>query len=197
MNINTAFPSKFLKGAELEDDTVYTMLNVEQENVGGGDNDEVKPVLYFEETDKGLVLNRTNSNTIAGLYGPETDEWAGKQITLFQQEVDFQGKQTLAIRVRMKKPGATPGKTVESGFKTKASEAAGKSVMAARSEAWQAFIDMTPSYDEGERKTKWAEALKGVYVGVPERSMTAEQWKAFGEKVREFYDEVSGDFLPM
>lgn len=74
------------------------------EDVGSAAETELKPVLYFRETEKGLVLNKTNASTISGLYGPETDEWGGKKIALFGQEVDFQGRQVLAIRVRMKKP---------------------------------------------------------------------------------------------
>lgn len=109
MNINDAFPSTTLKAADIGDtDMVLTMTGVVQEEVGSGNDKEVKPHVYFEETEKKLVLNKTNANTIAGMYGGETDEWAGKKIALFATEVDFQGKQTLAIRVRMRKPGAPP-----------------------------------------------------------------------------------------
>src|SRR5688500_9223445 len=107
MNISTAFPSKYLKAAELEADTVFTIDRIEMENVAPqGKPDEIKPVVYFQEDERGVVLNKTNSETISSLYGPETDDWVGKQITLFATEVDFQGKQVLAIRVRLKKPGA-------------------------------------------------------------------------------------------
>jgi hypothetical protein len=57
---------------------------------------EEKPVVSFRETDKTFVLNKTNSNTIAGLYGNETDQWVGKQIVLFPTEVEFQGAMTLS-----------------------------------------------------------------------------------------------------
>lgn len=104
MNIASAFPSKYLKAAELEGDTVFTIDRVEIENVAPqGKPVEEKPVLYFAEDERGLVLNKTNSETIASIHGGETDEWSGKQITLFATEVDFQGKQVLAIRVRMKR----------------------------------------------------------------------------------------------
>jgi hypothetical protein len=53
------------------------------------------------------VLNKTNNSTIIGLYGSETDDWIGKKIALFSQEVDFQGKQTMAIRIRMRTPKNT------------------------------------------------------------------------------------------
>ena len=70
--------------------------------------DDTKPVVHFRGTDKGLVLNKTNANTIAGMFGPETEAWSGQVVTLFVAQAEFQGKQTLAIRVKMQK--AKPGK---------------------------------------------------------------------------------------
>lgn len=113
MDINSAFPSKWLKADEIEEDNlVLTMSMVQMEEIGQGDDKDTKPVLYFKETEKGLVMNKTNATTIAKLYGPDTMKWGGKKIALFATEVDFRGTQTLAIRVRMKAPkppvGAQP-----------------------------------------------------------------------------------------
>lgn len=102
MKIGELFPSKYLKATDLDGDEVFTMESLKQEELG----DEAKPVVHFEEIDKGLVLNRTNANTIASLYGQDTENWVGKQITLFATEVDFRGQQTLATRVRMRQPEA-------------------------------------------------------------------------------------------
>lgn len=114
MKISEAFPSKYLKADELEGDVTYTIREVQMETIGQGQDADEKPVVYFEETEKGLALNKTNANTISGLHGGDTDYWTGKKITLFSTEVDFQGRQTLAIRIRMRKPapkpqGARPG----------------------------------------------------------------------------------------
>ena len=57
-------------------------------------------MLYFQGKEKGLVLNKTNANNIAYVYGDETDDWRGQEITLFEAMVDFQGKTVPAIRVR-------------------------------------------------------------------------------------------------
>jgi len=103
MNIDAAFPSKYLKAADLGDsDRTVTIAKIDIEDIGKGKEQELKPVLYFNETKKGLVLNKTNSKTIKSLHGPETDAWVGKQITLFTTEVDFAGDQILAIRVRLR-----------------------------------------------------------------------------------------------
>ena len=108
MNINNAFPSKWLKSGDVEDgDLTLTIKDVTVEEIGSGDNAEQKPIIYFHETEKGLVLNKTNADTISRLYTPETDNWIGKPITIFATEVDFAGKQTLALRVRIKPPKPT------------------------------------------------------------------------------------------
>lgn len=78
-----------------------TIDSVQMEDMGSG---EMKPVIYFRGKDKGLVLNKTNANTIAGMYGPDTQGWQGRGITLFPTQVDFQGRQVAAIRVRMQPP---------------------------------------------------------------------------------------------
>lgn len=109
MNIQNAFPSKWLKSGDIPEDSdmLLTIARVEVEMIGQGDEAEQKPVIYFEETEKGMVLNKTNADTISKLHTPETDNWIGKRIALFATEVDFAGKQTLALRVRLRAPQAT------------------------------------------------------------------------------------------
>lgn len=104
MNINKSFSGQYIKSSEIDHDTILTIRKVALESVGQGDDQEEKPIVFFSEIDRGLVLNKTNAGTIAGLYGAETDDWIGKQITLYSTEVSFQGKQMLGLRVRMTKP---------------------------------------------------------------------------------------------
>lgn len=110
MNFNNLFPSDYLKSGDIEDgDTmVLTITGLEMREIGQGDSAQEKPVLFFEEVEKGLVLNKTNATTITEMYGPETDGWTGKKITLFPTQVDFQGKSTMALRVKLirKNPSA-------------------------------------------------------------------------------------------
>lgn len=110
MNINNAFPSKWIKSGDIEgDDLVLTIKSVQIETVGQGEDAEEKPIVYFSEIEKGMVLNKTNADSISRLYGPETDGWTGKTIALFATEVAFGGKQTLALRVRLKTPTKSNG----------------------------------------------------------------------------------------
>lgn len=101
MNINEAFPSKYLKASDLQGGTpTVTIERVEMEMMG----DDRKMVVYFQGKTKGLVTNKTNANNIAALYGDDTDDWIGQKIVLVEAMVDFQGKSVPAIRIRGPKP---------------------------------------------------------------------------------------------
>jgi arabinogalactan endo-1,4-beta-galactosidase len=98
MNISQAFPSKYIKAADLQDQNVRVIMDhLQFEDIGDGDQ---KPVLYFRGKDKGMVVNKTNANNISMVYGDETDDWAGKEIILYPTMVDYQGRSVPAIRVR-------------------------------------------------------------------------------------------------
>lgn len=105
MLISQAFPSEFLKAGDLQDrEARVVMDHVELKDVG----DETKPVLFFQGKDKGLVLNKTNSNNIAMIYGDDTDDWAGRELILYPTMVDYQGRSVPAIRVKVPRPMAPP-----------------------------------------------------------------------------------------
>ncbi len=102
MKISEAYPSKYLKAADLDgQDRTVSIRACVQEELGQGSEMEVKPVLYFDGGQKGLVLNKTNATAIAEDYGDDTEAWIGRDIVLFAREVDFKGKPTLSIRVRV------------------------------------------------------------------------------------------------
>jgi hypothetical protein len=107
MNINDAFPSKWLTAGDLRgQDVPVTIRDVRMELVG--QPPENCPVVYFAGKEKALVLNKTNGQTIADQLGPDTDHWLGKPITIFPTSTDFQGRQVACIRVR---PGNLYGRT--------------------------------------------------------------------------------------
>ena len=111
MNINQAFPSKYLKASDLNDQThVLKIADVKVEEVG--QNKDTKPVAYFEGKKKGLVLNKTNSRKIANIAGsPETEDWVGVEIAIFPTETEFGGESVECIRV---KPPKGSSRRVES-----------------------------------------------------------------------------------
>ena len=92
------FPSNYVKASDLNGkELTLTMANVEREKLG----EDYKPVLYFKGAKKGLVLNKTNTNTIGDAYGDDSDAWFGQPITLFSAMVEFAGKLQPAIRVKV------------------------------------------------------------------------------------------------
>ena len=106
MNVNDFFPSKWLKHNDLPDqDLTLTISEVGSELVG---TDQSRmAVVYFKGAQKGLLLNKTNAERITELYGPEMDNWAGNQITLYvDHEVPYAGKTVSGIRVRRSIPAA-------------------------------------------------------------------------------------------
>ena len=98
-NLDDLYPSKFIKAGDLKGQDVNLIITSQTvEEVGKAA--EKKPVLYFKGTDKGLILNRTNANTIGKAYGQDTSAWKDKRITLFGAETDFGGETVSCIRVR-------------------------------------------------------------------------------------------------
>lgn len=106
MRVTDLCPSPHLEALDIGDAigaaVVVTIANVERQTVGA--EKVVKGVVLFSEFDRGLVLNKTNSRTIAGLYGSDTDTWVGQQITIYRSETSFQNKTVPCIRVKDVRP---------------------------------------------------------------------------------------------
>lgn len=113
MHYKLLHPSKWLYAADLKGkDVVLTIREVVMEpafNQKKNKNEPV-PVVYFEETkgkggeEKRLLLNKTNTATIAQLHGVETGEWKGKKICLFPTTTRRGGETVECIRVRKQVP---------------------------------------------------------------------------------------------
>lgn len=98
MKATEAFPSKYISASDLQgNDAVVKITHVTTEEIGG----KQKFICYFAGKKKGLVLNKTNWNTIARLTGQDdSDDWTGMEICLFETMVDFQGDSVPAVRVK-------------------------------------------------------------------------------------------------
>ena len=106
MNVNEAFPSKYLKASDLSGKKVRVMISkVDMEEVGDGN----KPVAYFAGKQKGLVLNKTNAMIIASQYGPETNGWEGAEIDLYPGKTQFNGQMVDCLKVEVPARNAAAG----------------------------------------------------------------------------------------
>jgi len=113
VSINDAFPSKYIKASDLQGrDCPVTISHVTMETLGSGTDQEIKPVAYFMNKTKGMVLNKTNANTIASVLNQDdTDMWVNGEIVLFPTQVDYGSKTSMAIRVRLTNIPASRGET--------------------------------------------------------------------------------------
>ena len=106
MKMSQAFPSKYLKAADLNGrEVTVTIEDCHMEKLG----EDTRPVLYFRGKDKGLVLNKTNAGMIADSYGDDSDNWSGQPIIIYPDKTLFQGQMTPCLRVRVPAVAAAAG----------------------------------------------------------------------------------------
>lgn len=106
MKVSIMFPSKFVCAADLNGKPINkTIKGVKGEDLRMEDGSkERKYLLYFSDAKKPLVLNKTNAHLIAGMYGGESDAWAGKPITLYPTTCSCFGETVDCIRIKDKPP---------------------------------------------------------------------------------------------
>lgn len=94
--------------------TIARVVGGEVTGVGGKKNK--KPVLYFEGKSKPLAIGATIGKAIERMYGPKTEEWVGKRITLYVTTTNaMSGEVVSCIRVRPTVPvGKTKAAALES-----------------------------------------------------------------------------------
>lgn len=93
-----------IKGADLKGYDPITLTIAKIEKVDFNDGPKVK--LFFKETDKGLILNKTNAKRIASIHGSTKPvDWIGKSVVLAHEIVEYQDKQTDGVRVQMPRTG--------------------------------------------------------------------------------------------
>jgi len=96
---------KYLTGDMFEKTAVLTIRRVTLESMTAGQKSEDKPVVYFKETKKGMVLNKTNANRLYELFGTwDTDQMIGKRVTLTNERGEAFGKPYNAVRISLQQP---------------------------------------------------------------------------------------------
>ena len=96
MQYTDIYRSSYMKADDLNGRTAkHTIVGCTAEVVG----EDKRLVLAFSDNDRPLVLNKTNANSLAELYGPETGEWEGKAIKLVPSTTSYQGKTVKCIRI--------------------------------------------------------------------------------------------------
>ena len=98
VDVNEVYGDKdYLKAKDLNNQSwTYVMGAVEIVKYDDGD----KLLIHFQDTDKKFVANKTNAEMIKAMFGPETDHWFGRRLTIFPTTTPFQGNMVPCIRVQ-------------------------------------------------------------------------------------------------
>jgi hypothetical protein len=104
MRFDDLFPSAFLKASDFDEGPRTLVVDkITRQELG----DEMKPVVYFRNTSRGLVLNKVNGGALRGLYGSDTDGWLGQPVEAYSTTTEFGGKIVPCIRLRAPKSKST------------------------------------------------------------------------------------------
>lgn len=93
-----------IKGADLKGYDPIEVTITGWERVEFNDGPKLK--ISFEETEKTLILNKTNAGRIGEIAGTKDfREWKGHKVTLAHEIVEYNNKMTDGVRVQMPRTG--------------------------------------------------------------------------------------------
>jgi hypothetical protein len=95
--------SAYLKSVDLKGkDVTVEIEKVEGATVTGeGGKTSKKPLLYFKGAKKPHICSKTDSKTLASMFGPNVEDWIGKRVTLYGTTTrGINGDTVDCIRVR-------------------------------------------------------------------------------------------------
>lgn len=103
LSYDQLFPSRFIKAGEFGGKPVtLTITAVEMEELEKEDGTEKNaPIVSFKETKRQWVLIKTNAQCLLAMWGPNTDDWVGKRVTLFPER-DASGLSDSGLCIRVK-----------------------------------------------------------------------------------------------
>ena len=102
--ISEMLPSSYLKQSDFDENgLIVTVARVDNKNVAKEDEPpEHKWIVYFNEYEKGMVLNSTNIQALAkACNSDDTDDWTGKEVVVYvDPPVGYVGKVTGGLRIK-------------------------------------------------------------------------------------------------
>ncbi len=107
MNIAKEFPSEWLKAIDFDAQPTNVTIKMVVKEIVGKEDPKEQVVVYFTAFEKPFILNKTNSETLWGLFGIETDDWVNKTCCLFCIKGQMPGKPvTDWVRIMAMDPNA-------------------------------------------------------------------------------------------
>jgi hypothetical protein len=95
-------PSIYLEAGDLQGKRVPVVIESVNERAKlkrDNEKEDSKPLFRLRGKEKGWVLNTTNLESIAEVYGYEAEKWIGKTVVIYGTKVRAFGETKLAIRV--------------------------------------------------------------------------------------------------
>lgn len=104
MDFDELFPGRFLKSGEFKGkDVCLTIKDIRLEDLPQeGGKTRKRGIVSFRETERDLVLNRTNGECLKAMFGRHTRNWIGKRIVFYPapHRNPITKEEGTAIRVR-------------------------------------------------------------------------------------------------
>ncbi len=100
MSVKDLYQSKgdWLKADDLKKKAIRVIISdAKIEKVGEDD----RIVLSFKDKEKKLVLNKTNADVVADVYGDEELAWIDHEIIMYPTVCEYKGDSVACIRVRI------------------------------------------------------------------------------------------------
>jgi hypothetical protein len=100
---------QYLKKEDVTPPQVWTITDVKEQTVTApGKDPKDKVVLFFDGTQKGLVLNMANGDALYDMTAhDDPEEWIGQRVELYVDDnVNYAGKRVGGVRLR--KPTKEP-----------------------------------------------------------------------------------------
>ena len=100
----------YLKGEHLNGRKVIATIaeiTIEETHAQAGRTEE-KPVCYFRESKKGLILSPTNMRALRAMFGDDVTACVGKRVQLEAIPLRVAGRDTLPVRINPAPQQTTP-----------------------------------------------------------------------------------------
>jgi hypothetical protein len=147
----TLMPSKYMKKEDVTQPVLVTMQQIKVENTApDGQAPEMKPVAYFAEMPKGMILNSTNCKIIEKITGTDDYmQWSGRQYVLyFDPNVQYKGELTGGIRIRAPKQRQQVAPQVAQGYQQAAQQQPVPAIQARPAQAPPFAVERQPGDDD-------------------------------------------------
>ena len=106
MDLSQVYGGSLLKAADLQGQS--RKVTVSGVSLQDFPDQPTKIVLSFKNTDKQLVINKTNYGYLAGGMGTESDNWVGRTIELRPEKTHYKGELVDCIRTYPAQAQAAP-----------------------------------------------------------------------------------------